>query len=94
MEAVSASPVLFVLCGPADVDQSGVIQAIGAAYGGAAVCSPAVVREAWLRTVSRPPTEQELTRAVKHVKSEGTVVDGIRDLLWALLNTKEFILIK
>ena len=53
-----------------------------------------LVREAWLRTVSRPPTEQELTRGVNHVESADSVVDGMRDLMWALLNTKEFLLIK
>ena len=54
----------------------------------------ALVHEAWLRTVSRPPTKEELTRGVHHVASAGSVVEGMRDLMWALLNTKEFILIK
>lgn len=53
-----------------------------------------LVREAWLRTVSRLPTATESTRAVSHLQSTESVVDGMRDLLWALLNTKEFILIK
>ena len=53
-----------------------------------------LVREAWLRTISRPPTAKELTRGVNHLESADTVVDGMRDLLWALMNTKEFILIK
>jgi len=55
---------------------------------------PQLVREAWLRTVSRPPTNAELTRGVTHVHSAESIVEGMRDLMWALLNTKEFILIK
>lgn len=55
---------------------------------------PQLVREAWLRTVSRPPTNAELTRGVTHVHSAESIVEGMCDLMWALLNTKEFILIK
>ena len=53
-----------------------------------------LVREAWLRTLSRPPTAEESSRAVRHVESAESMVDGMRDLLWTLLNTKEFILSK
>lgn len=53
-----------------------------------------LVRQAWLRTVSRPPTSRESSRSMKHVGSAETFTEGIQDLLWALLNTKEFILIK
>ena len=56
--------------------------------------SQQLVREAWLRTLSRSPTPKELARGVSHLKSADTIVDGMRDLLWALINTKEFILIK
>ncbi|MCA9216024.1 MAG: DUF1553 domain-containing protein [Planctomycetales bacterium] len=53
-----------------------------------------LAREAWLRTVSRPPSDQELTRAVEHVEAAASVAEGMRDLMWALINTKEFILVK
>jgi hypothetical protein len=50
-----------------------------------------VVKQAYLRTLSRYPTEQELSRSRQYIEESGDTVDGIRGLLWALLNTKEFI---
>lgn len=50
-----------------------------------------VVRQAYLRTVSRYPTEAELGRSVSYFQETGDLGTGARDLLWALLNTKEFI---
>ena len=50
-----------------------------------------LVREAYLRTVNRLPTDEESARAKKHVEDAKTPVDGAKDLMWALLNTKEFI---
>jgi hypothetical protein len=51
----------------------------------------AAIREVFLRTLSRPPTEQELELARKEVNAAPTPVDGVRDLLWAMLNTREFL---
>lgn len=48
------------------------------------------ISEVFLRTVSRPPTKQELTEAQTDIAAAKTPVDGIRDLLWAMLNTREF----
>lgn len=53
---------------------------------------PTLIREAYLRTVSRPPTDEEVQRAKEHVLQSGDLAQGTRDLLWALLNTKEFLL--
>jgi hypothetical protein len=50
----------------------------------------AVVREAFLRALSRRPTDAELTRSRDHLAASGDNAKGLRDLLWALLNTKEF----
>ena len=50
----------------------------------------AAIREVFLRTVSRPPTADEFELARKELAAAPTPVDGIRDLLWALLNTREF----
>ncbi|MBI3468311.1 MAG: DUF1553 domain-containing protein, partial [Planctomycetes bacterium] len=50
-----------------------------------------LIRQAYLRTVSRPPTSEELANAQKYLRESTTPVNGARDLLWALLNTKEFI---
>jgi hypothetical protein len=51
----------------------------------------AIVRAAYLRTLSRPPLEAEATRAAAHFADAGSVREATRDLLWALLNTKEFL---
>ena len=47
--------------------------------------------DAYLRTLSRYPNESELTRSVAYVHEATDPVDGLGDVLWALLNTKEFI---
>ena len=52
-----------------------------------------LVEAAWLRTVSRPPTDAEKARALQHLAAAESMHDGLRDLLWALINTKEFILL-
>ena len=49
----------------------------------------AVVRELFLATVNRPPTERELA-AIFQSFTPADREQGLRDLLWALLNSKEF----
>lgn len=51
-----------------------------------------LIRTAWLRTLSRFPTAAERDRAARHIAEADSVTEGLRDLLWALINTKEFIL--
>jgi hypothetical protein len=48
------------------------------------------IEEVFLRTVSRPPTAAEFDKAKQDVAAAKTPVDGVRDLLWAMLNTREF----
>jgi hypothetical protein len=50
-----------------------------------------IVRQAYLRTLSRVPDDREASIALDYVRAAGDQGSGIRDLLWALLNTKEFI---
>ncbi|QDU97342.1 DUF1549 and DUF1553 domain-containing protein [Lignipirellula cremea] len=50
-----------------------------------------VVNQAYLRTLSRYPTEDEKTRSLTYLESSENLGKGARDLLWALINTKEFI---
>jgi hypothetical protein len=50
-----------------------------------------IVDEIYLRTVSRFPTKQERRTAVQHIRGSASPVDGVRDVAWAMLNTKEFI---
>jgi hypothetical protein len=50
-----------------------------------------LVREAYLRTLSRPPQQDELDKSLAYLADSESLSSGLRDLLWALLNTKEFI---
>jgi hypothetical protein len=50
-----------------------------------------LIREAYLRTLSRLPTEKEVQRCRQHYTATGDIAEATRDLLWALLNTQEFI---
>lgn len=51
----------------------------------------ALVSEAYLRTLSRLPDEIEMKESQLHLKSTKTLHEGMHDLMWALLNTQEFI---
>jgi hypothetical protein len=50
-----------------------------------------LIRQAYLRTLSRLPDEREAAVAKKHLAEASDMMTGLRDLLWALVNTKEFI---
>lgn len=52
----------------------------------------ALVQDAYLRTLSRPPTEEELARVERHLHETPDRRAAMQDVFWALLNTKEFIL--
>jgi len=52
---------------------------------------PQLIREAYLRTVSRSPTKDELERSLDYLRESDSVMKGVRDVMWALLNTKEFL---
>jgi len=50
-----------------------------------------LIDETFLRTVSRFPTQLERTKAKTDINASKNKIHGIKDLLWALLNTKEFL---
>ena len=50
-----------------------------------------IVRQAYQRTLSRPPQPSEAERAAARFAEPGSVREAARDLMWALLNTKEFL---
>jgi hypothetical protein len=50
-----------------------------------------LIREAYLRTLARKPTVAEAVAANEYLAGSVDGARGLRDLLWALLNTKEFI---
>ncbi|MGV3608017.1 MAG: DUF1549 domain-containing protein [Planctomycetaceae bacterium] len=53
--------------------------------------SEKLIREAYLRTLSRLPSESEKKRCEEFLSEAATPMDGLKGLLWTLLNTKEFI---
>lgn len=53
---------------------------------------PVWIREAFLRVLGRAPTPTDMDRVGPYLEEAESVEQGLRDLLWALLNTKEFIL--
>jgi hypothetical protein len=50
-----------------------------------------LIRDAYLRTLGRLPNDEEQGVARQYLAESDSTVSGMRDLLWALLNTKEFI---
>ena len=75
------------------LDESGWIKEIAEMeQAGKQIDRAELVLTAWLRTVGRPPTRKETERAKKHLAKVDSLSEGMRDLLWALVNTKEFIL--
>ncbi|MBA4019909.1 MAG: hypothetical protein C0483_22305 [Pirellula sp.] len=50
-----------------------------------------LISEAYLRTFTRLPTAEELATAETYLKESANPAEGLRDLVWALLNTKEFV---
>ncbi len=51
-----------------------------------------IIESAYLRTLSRLPTQQELAAADGFLRSEKNPTDGVEALMWSLINTKEFVL--
>ncbi len=50
-----------------------------------------LARQAYMRTLSRLPSDEETAKAVEYLSAAANPTSGVRDLLWALVNTKEFI---
>jgi hypothetical protein len=50
------------------------------------------IDELYLWTLSRPPTDEERQTCLQYVKDSPTPQRGYQDLMWGLLNTKEFLL--
>jgi hypothetical protein len=76
------------------LEESGWLQQIAAdEVAGKLPATSQLIEEAWLRTLSRYPAEHERQRATAHLQNAASIASGLRDLMWALLNTKEYILI-
>ncbi|MFM7844306.1 MAG: DUF1549 domain-containing protein [Planctomycetota bacterium] len=56
-----------------------------------AIAPEFIIRQAYLRTLSRYPTDDELQRCQQYMATAANPVEGAKGLLWTLVNTKEFI---
>jgi hypothetical protein len=52
-----------------------------------------VVRQAFLRTLSRPPSPEETAAALKALSGTKNRQEWVNDLLWALVSSREFLFI-
>lgn len=50
-----------------------------------------LIEDAFLRTLSRLPDDSERQRSWEFLRESPTRTEGLRDLLWSLLNTQEFV---
>lgn len=53
--------------------------------------TPEKIRDLFLQVLQRSPTEDEISRAQQYLASEENPHDAYSNLIWALLNTKEFL---
>ena len=53
--------------------------------------SETLIREAFLRTVGRPPTAREAECSRTHLTEVHDSAEGFQELLWVLLNSREFL---
>ncbi|MFO0806360.1 MAG: DUF1553 domain-containing protein [Gemmataceae bacterium] len=52
---------------------------------------PKAIDELWLATWGRSPTKDELAKAESWVKAAATPAEGLQDVLWVLINSREFL---
>lgn len=50
-----------------------------------------IIEDAYLRTVSRTPQKSEMDRSLQYINEGDDTVESFRGLVWALINTKEFV---
>jgi hypothetical protein len=50
------------------------------------------IDEVFLATLCRPPTDAERQACVKYVRESPSEAEGLRGVMWSLLNTREFLL--
>jgi hypothetical protein len=56
-----------------------------------AIDEPTFIRQAYLRTLSRNPTPEEVDHCLAFLAESESPIAGAKGLLWTLINTKEFI---
>jgi hypothetical protein len=56
------------------------------------LCDAEAVEELFLATLSRSPSWDEARSALDHLQASPDRASGLADVLWALINTREFVL--
>ena len=51
----------------------------------------ALIEELYLVTLSRSPRPEEVSKANEWIASARTTREGLQDLLWTLINSREFL---
>jgi hypothetical protein len=64
---------------------------VAANPGGLGLDQAQFIRQAYLRTLTRNPTPEEIVRCTEYLAQADSPLAGAKGLLWALVNTKEFI---
>jgi hypothetical protein len=62
------------------------------ALAGSDRCDAEAVEELFLASLSRPPSGDEARSALDHLRTSPDRATGLADVLWALINTREFVL--
>ena len=53
-----------------------------------------LITELYVTALARFPTNEEFDIQVEHVAAAPSRADGMKDVLWSLLNVREFVFIK
>ena len=56
--------------------------------------TPEIVEDLYLTAYARRPTEAELKKATAYVEKQQNRQQALEDVLWVILNSKEFIFVK
>ena len=62
------------------------------ALAGSDRCDAEAIEELFLAALSRPPFGDEARSALDHLRTSPDRASGLADVLWALINTREFVL--
>ncbi|MCR9295254.1 MAG: PSD1 and planctomycete cytochrome C domain-containing protein, partial [bacterium] len=73
-------------------DSGWIIEIEDAEETGKSLDTSVLIEQVWLRTVGRMPTDADHARAKIHLSESPTLTEGVVDLLWAMMNSKEFLL--
>ncbi len=89
---VSLPPLAKLLKNPSLIKQQEAAAETSVSESATGVSLENLVEDAYLRTLSRYPTTDEIETSVTFIQESSSKGNAVQSLLWALLNTKEFII--